>query len=298
MPEPQRQTALLEPEAAAGTTPAAAAAAPPHVVIRPTPGWVALNLRDVWAYKELLYFLTWRDIKVRYKQTILGAAWAIIQPLMMTLVFTLFFGRLAGLPSNDVPYPVFAFAGLLPWTYFQNAVTSSGNSLVGNSNLLTKVYFPRLIIPTSAVAAGLVDFALAFGVLAILMALYGVGTSVTALLLPLLAGLLTLVALGVGLWMSALNVKYRDIRYALPFLMQLWLFATPVIYPTSIVPERWRWLLALNPLVGIIENFRAALFGQPLNWATLWTAVVVTAAVLVYSVYAFRRMEKSFADIV
>jgi lipopolysaccharide transport system permease protein len=200
----------------------------PLIKIRPSKGWVALNLRDLWTYRELLYFLTWRDIKVRYKQTLLGASWAIIQPLFTMLLFTLFFGKLAKIPSDGIPYPIFAYAGLLPWTFFSNAVTNSGNSLVGSSNLITKVYFPRMIIPGAAVGAGLVDFAIAFVVLGGLMIYYGIALTWSLLALPLLLALTALLALGVGMWMSALNVKYRDIRYALPFLIQLWLNASEV----------------------------------------------------------------------
>src|ERR1700686_5124718 len=213
----------------------------PLIRIRPSKGWVALRLRDLWSYRELLYFLTWRDIKVRYKQTVLGASWAIIQPLFTMLLFTLFFGRLAGLPSDGIPYPIFAYAGLLPWTFFSNAVTNSGNSLVGSSNLITKVYFPRMIIPGAAVGAGLVDFAIAFVVLAALMIYYGIALTPSLLALPLLLALTALLALGVGMWTSALNVKYRDVRYALPFVIQLWMFASPIIYPASLMPQKWRW---------------------------------------------------------
>jgi lipopolysaccharide transport system permease protein len=270
----------------------------PLVTIEPIRGWVALHLRDLWAYRELLYFLTWRDVKVRYKQTVLGAAWAIIQPLFTMLIFTLFFGKLAGLPSDGIPYPLFAYAGLLPWMFFSNAVTSSGNSLVGSANLITKVYFPRMIIPGAAVGAGLVDFAIAFVLLVGLMIYYGVQVTWTILLLPVLVILVTLLALGVGMWMSAMNVKYRDIRYALPFLIQLWMFGSPIIYPLSMVPEQWRWLMALNPLTGIIEGFRSSLFGRPLDWSILAISTGVTLAVLIYSAYTFRRMERTFADVV
>lgn len=270
----------------------------PLVSIRPSKKWVALNLRDLWAYRDLLYFLTWRDVKVRYKQTALGATWAIIQPLFTMLIFTLFFGKLAGIPSDGVPYPLFAFAALLPWTFFSNAVTNSGNSLVGSANLITKVYFPRLIIPAAAVLAGLVDFVVALALLAAMMIWYGVVPSIGVVLLPALLLLLTMLTLGVGMWLSALNVKYRDIRYALPFCIQLWMFATPIIYPMSMVPTKWRWLMTLNPLTGIIEGFRAALFGRPLDGPALAISMLVTALVLVYAAYSFRRMEKSFADVV
>ncbi|MGI9164775.1 MAG: ABC transporter permease [Pyrinomonadaceae bacterium] len=270
----------------------------PLVTIEPSGSWVALDLRSLWVYRELLYFLTWRDVKVRYKQTLLGAAWAIIQPLFSMLVFTLLFGRLAGLPSDGIPYPLFAYAGLLPWTFFQTAVTNSGNSLVGNSNLITKVYFPRMIIPGATVGAALIDFAVAFVVLIGLMIYYGVALTWGILMLPVLVALTTLLALGVGMWMSALNVKYRDIRYALPFLIQLWMFFSPIIYPLSMVPEKWRWLLALNPLTGIIEGFRSSLFGRKFDWTIIIISTAITLLLLVYSAYAFRRMEKTFADIV
>jgi len=271
----------------------------PLIRIRPSKGWVALQLRDLWVYRELLYFLTWRDIKVRYKQTVLGAAWAIIQPLFTMLLFTLFFGKLGHIPSDGVPYPIFAYAGLLPWMFFSNAVTSSGNSLVGSSNLITKVYFPRMIIPGAAVGAGLVDFAIAFVILIALMIYYRVALNWNLLAVPLLLALTTLLALGIGMWMSALNVKYRDVRYALPFLIQLWLFASPVIYPASVMPQKWRWVLWFNPLTGIIEGFRSSLFGvNKFDWKALGLSTAITIAVLVYSAYHFRRMERVFADIV
>ena len=270
----------------------------PVVIIEPSKSWVALNLRDLWQYRDLLYILTMRDIKVRYKQTLLGAAWAIIQPLFTMLIFTLFFGKLAGMPSDGIPYPIFAYAGLLPWTFFSNAVTNSGNSLVGNSNLITKIYFPRMIIPMASVASGLLDFVIAFGLLVVLMFYYGVGLSINLLILPVLLVLTSLLAIGVGMWMSALNVKYRDVRYALPFLVQLGMFASPIIYPLSLVPEKWRWLMALNPLAGQIEAYRSAFFGKPFDWLSLGVSAVLTFAVLIYSAYNFRRMEKSFADII
>lgn len=270
----------------------------PLFVIEPSKSWVALNLRDLWMYRELLFLLTWRDVKVRYKQTALGVAWAVIQPLATMLIFTLFFGRLAGMPSEGIPYSLFAYAGLLPWTFFANAVSNSGNSLVGNAGLITKVYFPRMIVPGAAVGAGLVDFAVGFGLLVVLMAYHRVVPGVQILLLPLLVVMTTLLAVGVGFWMSALNVKYRDIRYALPFLIQLWMFASPIIYPSSIVPAKWRWLMALNPLTGILEGFRSSLFGRPINWPSLGTSALLTAVILTYAAYDFRRVERSFADIV
>jgi lipopolysaccharide transport system permease protein len=236
-----------------------------------------------------------RDIKVRYKQTILGASWAIIQPLFTMLIFTIFFGNLAALPSDGVPYPLFAYAGLLPWTFFSNAVTSSGNSLVGNSNLITKVYFPRMVIPIASVGSGLVDFSIAFTLLIGLMIYYGIGFSISFLMLPILVLLTSTLAIGIGMLMSALNVKYRDIRYALPFLVQLWMFASGIITP---IPENWRWLLFLNPLAAQIEAYRAAILGKPFDWSVLAVSALITFLVLIYSAYNFRRMEKSFADIV
>lgn len=272
----------------------------PLVTIEPSRSWVALGLADVWRYRELLYFLTWRDVKVRYKQTALGAAWAVLQPLLTMLIFTLFFGRLAGIGdrTGGIPYPIFAYAGLLVWTFFANAVTNSGNSLVGSANLITKIYFPRMIIPGAAVAAGLVDFAIASLIMGALMLYYRTGLHWTILMMPVLLALTTLLALGVGMWMSALNVKYRDIRYALPFLIQLWMFVSAVFYPSSMVGGRLRILLMLNPVAGIIENFRASLFGGSFDWTSLATALVSTLVLLVYSAYSFRRMERTFADIV
>lgn len=270
----------------------------PLVVIEANRVWSGLYFRDLWAFRELLYFLTWRDVKVRYKQTELGVAWAIIQPLFTMLVFTLFFGRLAGVPSDNVPYPVFAYAGLLAWTFFANAITNSGNSLVGSANLITKVYFPRMLIPAAAVAAGLVDFAFAFVILVLLMIYYGVGITWTIVMFPLLMLLTTLLALGMGLWLSALNVKYRDVRFALPFLVQLWMFVSPVIYPTSFLPAKFRWVIVLNPMTGIIEGYRSALFGRPFNWIALGSSAAITLGLLFYASSSFRRMEKTFADIV
>lgn len=259
---------------------------------------VGLDLRGLWAYRELLYFLAWREVKLRYRQTVLGVAWAVIQPLFMSLIFALFFGRLAGIPSNDVPYLLFAYSGLLLWTFFANAVNNSGGSVIGNSNLITKVYFPRLIIPGAAVGAMLVDFAVAFVVLVGLMIFFGVAPTWGFLLLPALVTLTMLLALGFGTWMAALNVRYRDVRYALPFVIQMSLFTSPVIYPASLLPDQLQLVYALNPLTGIIENWRAALLGMPFDWASLSVSATVTLALLAYSLYAFRRTEKSFADII
>ena len=272
--------------------------AEPLVVIQPSKRLSLLNLKDIWAYRELLFFLTWRDVKVRYKQTALGAAWAVLQPLFMMIIFTIFFGRLAGVASAGIPYPLFALAGLVPWTFFANAITASGNSLVGSANLITKVYFPRLIVPAAAMLAGLVDFLLAFLILVAMMFYYRVTLTVQILFLPVLILLTALFSLGVGTWMSALNVKYRDVRFALPFLIQLWLFVSSVILPSTSVPQKWRWLLMLNPMSGIIEGYRAALFGLPFDWPALGIASALTIVVLLYAIYAFGRVERSFADII
>ena len=269
------------------------------VTIEPPKSWVSLRLKDLWRYRELLYFLTWRDVKVRYKQTLLGVMWAILQPLLTMLIFTVLFGQFAGIKSEGVPYPIFAYGGLLIWIFFANSVTNSGNSLVGSANLITKIYFPRMIIPAAAVGAGLFDLVLAFGVQIALMVYYQVRPTWAICMIPLLVLLTTMLALGVGMWLSALNVKYRDIRYAIPFLIQLWMFASPIIYPLSLLPLKWQWILALNPLTGIIQNFRIALFGnQSFEWKSLTVSAVITVLVLVYSTFSFRRMERHFADIV
>ncbi len=271
---------------------------PPLVIIQPNKSWAAFNPRDLWSHSELLYFLTWRDLKVRYKQTALGMAWVVMQPLLSTAVFTLFLGRLAGVPSDGAPYALFAFAGLLPWTFFSGAVTSGSNSLVGNSHLITKVYFPRIIIPVSAVAARLPDFAIALVALAGLMLYYRVAPGWSLLMLPVCVALLALLALGVGMTTSALNVKYRDVGVMMPMLLQLWMFSSPVVYPASLVPEAWRGLYSLNPLVGIIGGFRSALLGGDFDWAALAVSAAVSLALLACAAFSFRRMEALFADVV
>lgn len=270
----------------------------PIVVIKPSKSWVALNLKELWRYRDLLYILTERDIKVKYKQTILGSLWAIIQPLSTMLVFTLFFGRLAGMQSDGAPYPIFVFAGLLPWTFFSNALIKGGNSLVGNSSLITKVYFPRLILPISTAAAGLLDFLIAFIFLFVLMFYFGIGFSINFLMLPFLIVLTLLLAIGIGMWTSALNVKYRDVGQILPFLVQLWMFTTPIIYPSSLIPEKWRFFFILNPLVGIIEGFRSAILGKPFDWLAIGVSTLITTVILIYAAYSFRKMERSFADVI
>ena len=271
-----------------------------HLQIRPSSGWVSLNLRDLWRYRELFYFLIWRDVKVRYKQTVLGAAWAVIQPFMTMVVFSLFFGRLAKVPSDGLPYPIFAYAGLLPWTFFANALGQSSNSLVGNANLLSKIYFPRLIIPFSSVLSGVVDFAIAFVVVLLLMAFYSISPTPALILVPFLLLLTLVCSLGVGLWLSALNVEYRDVRYVVPFLTQLWLFATPVAYPSSLLSEPWRSVYGLNPMVGVVEGFRWALLGldTPAPVLLMLLSGGVSLSLLVAGAYYFRRMERMFADLV
>lgn len=269
------------------------------IQIEPSKGWVFLKLHDLWEYRELLYFLAWRDIKVRYKQTVLGAAWAIIQPFSTMVVFSIFFGRLAKMPSDGIPYPIFAYCALLPWSYFAGALDRAGNSLVGSANLVTKVYLPRLILPLSATMAGLLDFAIAFVVLIAMMIFYGITPTSAVWTLPFFLLLALATSLGVGLWLSALNVQYRDVRYTIPFLTQFWLFASPVAYPSSLVPEQWRVLYGLNPMAGVIEGFRWALLGKGSGpGPMLAVSVLVTAVLLVSGAYYFRRMEKTFADVV
>jgi lipopolysaccharide transport system permease protein len=268
------------------------------LIIQPTRGWLRLNFRELWEYRELLYFLVWRDIKVRYKQTALGAAWAILQPVMTMIVFSVFFGRLAKMPSDGVPYPVFAYAALLPWQLFAYSLSESANSLVGSQHLIKKVYFPRLVVPISSVLAGLVDFAIAFVVLLGLMTYYGIRPTAAIVALPLFIILAIATALSVGLWLSVLNVQFRDVRYTIPFLTQFWLFATPVAYPSSLVPEKWRALFGLNPMAGVVEGFRWALLGKatspgPLLWVSIAAVVVLLIGGLAY----FRRMESTFADV-
>ena len=267
--------------------------------IRPSKGWALPDLRELWAYRELLYFLVWRDVKVRYKQTALGATWAVLQPLATMAVFSLFFGRLAGMPSDGVPYPLFAYAALVPWTFFANGLTLATGSLVGSQNLLQKVYFPRLAIPLAAVLSSTVDFGLAFVLLLGMMLAYGVVPGAAAFwVLPLLL-LALATSLGVGLWMAALNVRYRDVRYVVPFVVQFWLFATPIVYPSSLLSEPWRTVYGINPMAGVVEGFRWALLGTETRPGGL-LAVSAAAAllILVGGALYFRRMERSFADLV
>lgn len=271
----------------------------PHVRIRPARGWTSLHLRDLWEYRELLYFLVWRDVKVRYKQTALGVIWVILQPLLTTIVFTLIFGNLAKMPSDNLPYSVFALTGLLPWNYFSGSVSRGGISLVGSANLISKVYFPRLVIPLSAVLGGLVDFGIVFVLLAALMALFGYYPSPSWLFLPFFLLLAIVTSLGVSLWLSALNVQYRDVGYLIPFLIQLWFFATPVVYPQSLIPYPWSILYSLNPMVGVVEGFRWALFGKGSAPGPIFlVSAAMMVVILVSGLYFFKRMERTFADVV
>lgn len=272
--------------------------AEPMFVVEARKSGISFNLKDWWTYRELLYFLIWRDVKIRYKQTFLGASWAIIQPLLTMVIFTFIFGRVAQIDSEGIPYPVFAYAALLPWTFFANAITSSGNSIVGSAHLITKVYFPRMIIPVAAVGAGLVDLVVALPMLAALMFYYHIPVTLNLLLFVPLVLLTTLLAIAVGMWLSAINVKYRDVKFAIPFLVQIWMYLSPVAYPTSVIPARWRLLYSLNPFVGVIESYRAALFGRQFDWKVLFISLMVTLLSLAYAAYQFRKMEKSFADII
>jgi len=270
----------------------------PLFVVEARQSGVGTNLWELWTHRELLYFLIWRDVKIRYKQTLLGAAWAIIQPLLTMLVFTFIFGRVAKIDSNGIPYPVFAYAALLPWTFFANAITASGNSIVGSAHLITKVYFPRPIIPIASVCASLVDLAVAFPMLVVLMFYYHSRFTVNAWFLVPLVLLTTLLAIAVGMWISAINVKYRDVKFAMPFVVQIWMYLSPVAYPSSVIPARWRIVYTLNPFVGIIDGYRAALFGGAFDWKALAVSVAVTLGFLAYAAQQFRKMEKGFADII
>ncbi|MCX6698883.1 MAG: ABC transporter permease [Methanomicrobiales archaeon] len=270
----------------------------PTIVIRPPRRWVPVDFNELWEYRELLYFFTWRDVKLRYKQTGLGIAWAIIQPLFLMVVFSLFFGGLAKIPSDGIPYPLFSLAALLPWTLFAEGMTRSTISMVSNAGIMTKVYFPRLIMPVASIMSPLVDFCVAFGILILMMAYYGFVPTINIIFLPLLVIFAMMTSLAVGLWLSALNVKYRDFQYTVPFLIQIWLFASPVVYPASMVPEQFRFLYALNPMSGVIEGFRWALLGTNPPSTMIFISLVVVIVLLVSGVFYFRRMEQYFADIV
>jgi len=271
----------------------------PIITIRPSRGWVFPHIRDVWAYRELLYFLVWRDLKVRYKQTVLGILWAIIQPFFLMVIFSIFFGKLGKIPSEGIPYPIFAYTALLPWSYFAQSLNACSNSLVANSHLITKVYFPRLIIPISSVLSGVVDFAISFSILLGLMFYYQIFPNLMVLLLPLLILMAMATALGAGLWLSALNVQYRDIRYTMSFLTQFWFFATPVVYSSSLVPGIWRFFYGLNPMVGVVQGFRGVLLDKGQIIGPMFAvSIIVIASLLFTGAIYFRRMEKGFADVV
>jgi lipopolysaccharide transport system permease protein len=271
----------------------------PTVIVQPRRAFWNLELRDLWEYRELLYFLVWRDVKVRYKQTALGVAWAVLQPLMATLIFSIFFGRLARMPSDGIPYPVFAYVAMVPWQYFANALTESSNSLVASQNVIKKVYFPRLIIPMGSVIAGLVDFCFAFIVLIGMMYHYGITPSRSIFLFPVFLLLAIATALAAGLWLSALNVQFRDVKHTIPFLAQFWMFATPVVYPASLIPPRWRTLYGLNPMAGVIEGFRWSILGRAGHpGPMIWVSAAAVLVMLIGGYLYFRKMETSFADIV
>jgi lipopolysaccharide transport system permease protein len=286
------------PSRADQASPAAPRDDVPWIHITPSRGWVAIRLAELWHYRELLYFLAWRDVKTRYKQTALGVAWAIIQPFCTMVVFSLFFGRLANIPSDSIPYPIFAYAALVPWNFFANGLTQASTSLVLGSTIITKVYFPRLAMPIAAVLSGIVDFVLAFVVLLGMMLYYGLVPSPKVVLLPLLLVLALITSLGASLWLSALYVQYRDIRQVVPFLVQLWLFSTPVAYPSSLLSEPWRTVYGLNPMVGVVEGFRWVLLGTPAPGPMVLVSCLVALAVLIGGAFYFRRMEKTFADVV
>jgi len=268
-----------------------------ELVIRPRSGWIAIDWRELWEGRELLYFLVLRDIKVRYKQTVLGVAWAVLQPLFTMLIFTIVFGQFAKIPSEGLPYAVFVFAGLLPWTFFSSNISQAGMSLVNQQSLLTKIYLPRVFVPASAIGGGLIDLLVSLCVFAVLMAYYGIGVGPGVLVLPLLVAFAAAASLGVGLTLAALIVTYRDFRYVLPFLVQSWLYVSPVIYPVSMVPPRWQPLLALNPMVGIIDGFRSALLGLPWNPTTMTVSALSSVVLLAYGLFYFRKTERSFADV-
>ena len=267
-------------------------------VIRPVSGWKNINLKELWEYRELLLAFSIRDIKIRYKQTILGATWAILQPLVTMVIFTVIFGRLAGIPSDGFAYPVFVYAGLLPWMLFASAISSSSGSMVGSAHMVSKIYFPRVVIPFSSIGGGLVDFMVSAIILLLMMVVYGVSWTWQLLFTPFLLAGLVLVALGVGTALSALTVSYRDFRYVVPFMVQIWMYLTPVVYPLSFIPENWRWLLYLNPLTGYIEGFRSAFLGNEIDFPGIFSALVLTALLFVGGMKYFRKVEQRFADVI
>jgi lipopolysaccharide transport system permease protein len=288
--KPLGASVLISPQPLAGST---------HLRIEPSQGWVSINLQELWHYRELIYFFAWRDIKVRYKQTMLGAAWAIIQPVFTMVVFTVLFGKLAKMPSEGAPYPIFCFSALLPWTYFAGTLSQASSSIVRSSQLIKKVYFPRLAIPISTVLSGIVDFGLSFFVLLCMMLYFGIVPTWNVIWLPFLLLLATVMALGTSLWLTSLNVRFRDVTYMIPFVTQMWMFFTPIIYPSSVLPEPWRTLYGINPLAGVIEGFRWALLGTNTRPGPMLIVSSLTAvAILISGAFYFRRVEKHFADIV
>jgi len=267
------------------------------IVIAPSSGWRPIDLREVWEYRELLAIFVWRDIKVRYRQTLLGVVWVVAQPLLTALIFTVLFNRMAKIDAGNVPYSLFIMVGLVPWSFFSAGVSASGNSLIGSSHLISKVYFPRVIVPAASVLSGFVDMVVTVALVVVMTLVYRVGLGPQILFLPLAIAVAAVFAFGVGLWLSALNVEYRDVRVVIPFLLQLWMYATPVVYPLHVVPERYRWIAAINPMTGIVETFRAAMLGGAVPWSALGYSVAVTLMVLVSGAYYFRRMERLFADV-
>ena len=270
-----------------------------EIMLEPPRGWLNLRLRELWEFRELLFFLIWRDIKVRYKQTVLGATWAVLQPLMTMIVFSIIFGKLGKLPSNGIPYPVFTFAALLPWQLFSRALSDASISLIGNQNMVTKIYFPRIFLPSASVLGGLLDFGISFIILLILMFFYDIPVTWAILTVPLFLALCVMTALAVGLWLSALNVRFRDVKYITPFLLQFWMYASPVAYSSSLIPEQWRFLYGLNPMAGVVEGFRWALLGQPISVSSfLPISILAVALLFITSLIYFQRMELTFADVV
>lgn len=281
-----------------GSSPSVSLPEKPLVTMEATKSWKPLDLRILWTHRELMYFLVWRDLKVRYRQTLIGVAWAILQPLAMAIVYSLVLGLLIRVDTGDIPYPLFVYSGILVYMFFQGAVANSSGSMVASSNLITKVYFPRLIIPIASVGGHLVDLAIASMILVIMALFYGVSITVGLLMVPILLVLVTLFSLGIGIWSSAVNVKYRDVMVVVPVVLRIWLYASPVIYPITLIPDDWRWLYSLNPMVGVVQNFRAAVLGLPFDWPALGVSALVTLAVLAYAIHTFRRVEQGFADII
>jgi lipopolysaccharide transport system permease protein len=287
----------VQPESESSDSPGRRGGDMPVLLIRPSRRWPRIDVRELWAYRGLFYFLVWRDLKVRYAQTVLGIGWAVLQPLLSTVIFTVIFGRFARVPSDGYPYAVFTLAAMVPWTFFSTAISSAASSLVSNTNLVTKVYFPRLVIPFAAVLAGLVDFTIGLVLVMLVMLGYGVALSSSIVLLPLALTVVVLTAGGVGCWLSALNIQYRDIKHLTPFLVQIWMYASPVVYPLSLIPERFRLVYALNPMAGAIDAFRAALIGSPLSGRVLLVSATSAVVLFVTGALYFRRTERLFADV-